>query len=71
MVDVGGGLGHVSLEIAKAYPSLQIVLVDRPLVVEQAKPVNVVAVSPHPAILSSFYINVVLAEQPSRTCDNE
>ncbi|EJD00229.1 S-adenosyl-L-methionine-dependent methyltransferase [Fomitiporia mediterranea MF3/22] len=37
VVDVGGGLGHVSLEIAKAHPRLRIVLEDRPLVVEEAK----------------------------------
>ncbi|KAL5536454.1 hypothetical protein ACEPAF_276 [Sanghuangporus sanghuang] len=40
VVDVGGGLGHVALEIAKANPSLQIVIEDRQLVVEQAVTVN-------------------------------
>lgn len=40
VVDVGGGLGHVALEIAKAYPKLHIVIEDRPLVIAQAKPVS-------------------------------
>ncbi|PAV21555.1 S-adenosyl-L-methionine-dependent methyltransferase [Pyrrhoderma noxium] len=37
IVDVGGGKGHVSLEIAKAYPGLNFVIEDRPLVVEDAE----------------------------------
>ncbi|KAL5536481.1 hypothetical protein ACEPAF_303 [Sanghuangporus sanghuang] len=37
VVDVGGGLGHVALEIAKAHPKLHIVVEDRPLVMDQAK----------------------------------
>ncbi|EJC99901.1 S-adenosyl-L-methionine-dependent methyltransferase [Fomitiporia mediterranea MF3/22] len=37
VVDVGGGLGHVALEIAKVYPRLQMVIEDRPLVIEEAK----------------------------------
>ncbi|KAI5116033.1 hypothetical protein M0805_002088 [Coniferiporia weirii] len=37
IVDVGGGLGHVSLEVAKAHPDLQVVVEDRSLVLEQAK----------------------------------
>ncbi|OCB85132.1 S-adenosyl-L-methionine-dependent methyltransferase [Sanghuangporus baumii] len=37
LVDVGGGLGHVALEIAKAHPKLHIVVEDRPLVMDQAK----------------------------------
>lgn len=37
IVDVGGGKGHVSLEIAKAYPGLNFIIEDRPLVVEDAE----------------------------------
>ncbi|EJD01727.1 S-adenosyl-L-methionine-dependent methyltransferase [Fomitiporia mediterranea MF3/22] len=37
VVDVGGGLGQVALEISKAFPELQVVLEDRPSNVEQAK----------------------------------
>lgn len=36
LVDVGGGLGTASLELARAWPHLEIVLFDRPGVVEQA-----------------------------------
>ncbi|EJC99763.1 O-methyltransferase [Fomitiporia mediterranea MF3/22] len=37
VVDVGGGLGHVALEIAKVYPRLRMVIEDRPLTIEEAK----------------------------------
>ncbi|KAH8111778.1 S-adenosyl-L-methionine-dependent methyltransferase [Phellopilus nigrolimitatus] len=37
IVDVGGGLGHVSLEVAKSYPDVQIAIEDRPLILDQAK----------------------------------
>ncbi|EJD00206.1 O-methyltransferase [Fomitiporia mediterranea MF3/22] len=37
VVDVGGGLGQVSLEVSKAHPDLRVVLEDRPLIIEQAK----------------------------------
>ncbi|KAI5119663.1 hypothetical protein M0805_007754 [Coniferiporia weirii] len=37
VVDVGGSTGHVSLEIAKAFPALNIVVEDRPAVVKEAK----------------------------------
>ena len=37
VVDVGCGLGHVSLEIAKVRPDLHIVLEDRSTVINEAK----------------------------------
>ncbi|KAL1703922.1 S-adenosyl-L-methionine-dependent methyltransferase [Schizophyllum commune] len=37
VVDVGGGMGHVVIPIAKKYPQLQFVVEDRPAVVEKAK----------------------------------
>lgn len=40
-MDVGGGFGHVSLEVAKIRPDLKIVVEDRPPVAVQAKPVRV------------------------------
>lgn len=40
VVDVGCGLGHVSLEIAKVRPDLHIVLEDRPEVIQEAKDVR-------------------------------
>ena len=39
MVDVGGGIGSVSMAIAKAAPHVQIVVQDRPAVVEDASKV--------------------------------
>lgn len=40
VVDVGGGIGNISLEIARARPDLQIVVEDRPQVIEKAKEVS-------------------------------
>ncbi|KAI5888463.1 S-adenosyl-L-methionine-dependent methyltransferase [Schizophyllum commune H4-8] len=37
VVDVGGGMGHVVIPIAKRYPQLQFVVEDRQAVVEKAK----------------------------------
>lgn len=37
LVDVGSGTGHVSLEVAKKYPNITVVLEDRKSVIEQAK----------------------------------
>ncbi|KAI4522310.1 S-adenosyl-L-methionine-dependent methyltransferase [Schizophyllum commune Loenen D] len=37
VVDVGGGMGHVVIPVAKKYPQLQFVVEDRPAVVEKAK----------------------------------
>ncbi|KAL1734230.1 S-adenosyl-L-methionine-dependent methyltransferase [Schizophyllum commune] len=37
VVDVGGGMGHVVIPIARKYPHLQFVVEDRPAVVEKAK----------------------------------
>lgn len=37
IVDVGGGKGHVSLEIAKAFPDLKIIIEDKKSVIEDAK----------------------------------
>ena len=39
-MDVGGGVGNVSLAVAQARPDLQIVLEDRPQVIEKAKEVS-------------------------------
>lgn len=39
VVDVGGGTGHVSLEIAKAFPGLNFVIEDRPIVINSTKQV--------------------------------
>lgn len=40
VVDVGGSIGHVSLEIAKAFPELNFVVEDRSVVIEGAKKVR-------------------------------
>lgn len=40
LVDVGGGLGHVSLEIAGVRPDLKIIIEDRPQVLKYAKEVS-------------------------------
>lgn len=40
LVDVGGGLGHISMEVAKMRPDIHVVLEDRPPVIEQAKQVS-------------------------------
>ena len=40
VVDVGGSRGHVSLEIAKAFPELNFAVEDRPVVIEEAKKVT-------------------------------
>jgi len=37
LVDVGGGVGHVALSLARSYPSLRIVLQDRAEVIVQAE----------------------------------
>ncbi|PAV21548.1 S-adenosyl-L-methionine-dependent methyltransferase [Pyrrhoderma noxium] len=37
IVDVGGGKGHVTLEIAKAFPDLKIIIEDKKSVIEDAK----------------------------------
>lgn len=37
LVDVGGGLGHISMEVAKIRPDIHVVLEDRPPVVDRAK----------------------------------
>uniref|UniRef100_D8QE34 O-methyltransferase C-terminal domain-containing protein n=1 Tax=Schizophyllum commune (strain H4-8 / FGSC 9210) TaxID=578458 RepID=D8QE34_SCHCM len=37
VVDVGGGMGHIVMSVAKKYPELVAVVEDRPAVVEQAK----------------------------------
>ena len=37
IVDVGAGKGHVSLEIARAFPDLRIVVEDRAAIIEEAK----------------------------------
>ncbi|KAF9494774.1 O-methyltransferase [Pleurotus eryngii] len=37
VVDVGGGLGHTTMNIAKEHKHLKFVVQDRPLVIEQAK----------------------------------
>lgn len=36
LVDVGGGVGHVALSLARSYPNLRIVLQDRAEVIAQA-----------------------------------
>lgn len=43
IVDVGCGIGNVSLEVAKIRPDLQIVLQDRPQVIEKTRAVSVCA----------------------------
>lgn len=37
VIDVGGGAGHVGLEIAKAFPGLNVAIEDRPVTLESAK----------------------------------
>ncbi|KAL1728170.1 S-adenosyl-L-methionine-dependent methyltransferase [Schizophyllum commune] len=37
VVDVAGGIGHVTMAIAKQYPELRFVIEERPAVIEQAK----------------------------------
>ncbi|KAH9924169.1 S-adenosyl-L-methionine-dependent methyltransferase [Fomitopsis serialis] len=39
VVDVGGGVGSMSLDLAKAFPSLRFVVQDLPVVIEQARAV--------------------------------
>ena len=39
LVDVGGGIGHVSLEVAKLRSDLNVIVEDRAPVLEQAKEV--------------------------------
>lgn len=41
LVDVGGGLGHVSMEVAKVHPNVHVVIEDRDLVLKKAKPVRI------------------------------
>lgn len=43
LVDVGGGLGHVSLEVAKVHPNVHVVIEDREAVLKKAKPVSIIA----------------------------
>lgn len=50
IVDVGGGIGAVGLEIAKANPHVNLVIQDRDAVMEQAKEVR------HLLSASQFYI---------------
>jgi 16S rRNA G1207 methylase RsmC len=40
MVDVGGGVGHVALSLARLYPRLRIVLQDRAEVIVHAQAVS-------------------------------
>jgi hypothetical protein len=40
LVDVGGGIGHLSLTIAKRYPKLRVVIQDLPHTVDEAKDVG-------------------------------
>lgn len=35
--DVGGGIGHISMQLHKAHPNLQIVLQDLPQTIQQAE----------------------------------
>ena len=44
MVDIGGGVGSVSLNILKAYPKLKFVVQDLPSVIESANKVSTVLV---------------------------
>ena len=37
MCDVGGGIGNISLHLAKAYPNLRLILQDLPERIQQAK----------------------------------
>lgn len=39
VVDVGGGLGHVTMRIARKYPNLRYIVQDRLAIIEQAKEV--------------------------------
>lgn len=43
LVDVGGGLGHVSMEVAKVHPNIHVVIEDREAVLKKAKPVGNIA----------------------------
>lgn len=63
-MDVGGGIGHVSLEIAKLRPDLNIIVEDRALVLEQAKEVC----RPILSFLLSSNIFSVLASVPTQLC---
>lgn len=47
VVDVGGGLGHVSIEIARAFPNLHIVLEDRSQNTDFARKVRLLSNSPN------------------------
>jgi len=38
--DIGGGIGHVSLELAKAHPHLKVTVQDLPDVIDQARDVS-------------------------------
>lgn len=40
LVDVGGGLGHVALEVTKVHPSIHVVVEDRENVLKKAKLVS-------------------------------
>ena len=41
IVDVGCGIGNVSLEVSRVRPDLKIVLEDRPQVIEKTKAVSI------------------------------
>lgn len=45
VADIGGGVGSVSVMLAKAHPKLKFVIEDRPTEIEQAKPVCTLALS--------------------------
>ena len=70
VVDVGCGLGHVSLEIAKVRPDLHIVLEDRSTVINEAK--NVCSSTSSLYQISLFFtqitvLSIVLECEPSKS----
>lgn len=54
IVDVGGGVGAVSLALARAFPDLRLVVQDRAKTIEQARSVSTIFSATHSCILSKF-----------------
>ena len=47
LVDVGAGLGNISLEVSKVRPDMHFVVEDRPQVIERAKAVSKLLILPN------------------------
>jgi len=69
VVDVGGGNGHVTLDLLQAFPHLKITVQDLPAVVEQAKEVVFIS-SAYPSVIRSALCSYGAKNTPRRSKNN-